>query len=169
MDRIGRFTVIVATLLLAGFKPCPCSAQLSAAPTAPIPPPRSRNRTRDQQSPRRGLPPDPTFSLRSWHFPTLADLLQSATHEPVDSRLPLGLAITSRLPSRSGPVTARRHAGATATSRAAAGRVDSSQVGGAARGRRSICEAQAGAARADRLRLPDQPGNRTCGSRTLGR
>ena len=40
MDRIGRFTVILATLLLAGFEPWPCRAQHSALPATSIPPPR---------------------------------------------------------------------------------------------------------------------------------
>jgi len=40
MDRFGGFTVILAALLLAGFEPWPCRAQVSAPNASSIPPPR---------------------------------------------------------------------------------------------------------------------------------
>ena len=38
MDRIGRFTIILATLLLVEFEPWPCRAQTAALPATSIPP-----------------------------------------------------------------------------------------------------------------------------------
>ena len=91
MDRIGRFTVIVATLLLAGFEPWPCHAQPSALPATSIPPPRPGSDFGAMERKRIALEPT---DLRSpiLVFPALEDLLEAAAREPADPRLSINFA-----------------------------------------------------------------------------
>jgi len=105
MDRIGGFTVILATLLLFGFEPWPCRAQLWALPAASIPPPRPGS---DFGAMERRLAPLAPTDLRSpvLVFPTLEDLLEAAARAPTDLRLPINFATALRQASQSTSPTA---------------------------------------------------------------
>jgi outer membrane protein TolC len=109
MDRIGRFTVILGTLLLPAFQPWPCRAQSSAPPPALIPPPRSGSDFGAIKRNRAALEPTDLRS-RILEIPALEDLLETAAREPADPRLPINFASAVRPPSRSTAVTPRRPA-----------------------------------------------------------
>jgi len=109
MDRIGRFTVILATLLLPVFEPWPCSAQPSALPATSIPPPRPGSDFGALG--RKRAPLEPTdLGSPILVFPALEDLLEAATREPTVHRLPIDFGTAFRLPSQSTapPATAPR-------------------------------------------------------------
>jgi outer membrane protein TolC len=105
MDRIGRFTVILATLLLPGFEPWPCRAQSSAPTARSIPPPRSGSDFGAIEQKRSALEPT---DLRSpiLVFPALEDLLVAAAREPADPRSPINFGTDFRPPSQSVSPTA---------------------------------------------------------------
>jgi outer membrane protein TolC len=110
MDRIGRFTVILATLLLTGFESWPCRAQLSTHPATSIPPPRPGS---DFAPTDRRLatlePADPRFPILA--LPPLDDLLKAAAREPADPRLPINFAPAFRPPKQAtAPISAARPA-----------------------------------------------------------
>jgi outer membrane protein TolC len=92
MDRIGRFTLILATVLLSGFglEPRRGLAQVAAQSTAEsIPPPRSGS---DIAATARSRPPREMAgtSGRPLAIPAFADRLRLAAREPADPRLSLG-------------------------------------------------------------------------------
>jgi outer membrane protein TolC len=92
MDRIGRFTVILAILLLSGFEPRPCRAQSSPAPRAMIPPPRPFG-----QPSRAPAPESPPASPLAGAAADPAVILKPVTLEPTDFAFPLDLATALRL------------------------------------------------------------------------
>ncbi|MGO9921957.1 MAG: TolC family protein [Isosphaeraceae bacterium] len=95
MDRIGGFTVILATLLLVGFEPRTCCAQVSAQPATSIPPPRSGSDFGAMQ--RRLAPLEPTGPRSSLLvFPTLEERFLAAVRAPADLRLPISFATSFR-------------------------------------------------------------------------
>ena len=104
MDRIGRLTVVVATLLLVGFEPWPCHAQPAATS---IPPPRPGG---DFGAVERKLAALQPTELRSPILvsPALEDLLAAAAREPTDRCLSINFAAAFRPPSESTAPTAPR-------------------------------------------------------------
>jgi outer membrane protein TolC len=105
MDRIGRLTVVVATLLLVGFEPRPCRAQPAALPATSIPPPRPG---RDFGAMERKLAALQPTELRSPILvsPALEDLLAAAAREPTDRCLSINFAAAFRPPNESTAPTA---------------------------------------------------------------
>ena len=97
MDRIGRLTVVVATLLLVGFEPWPCYAQPAALPATSIPPPRPGGDVGAVE--RKLIAVEPT-DLRSPVLvsPALEDLLEAAAREPTDRCLSINFATAFRPP-----------------------------------------------------------------------
>ena len=100
MDRIGRLTVVVATLLLVGFEPWPCYAQPAALPANSIPQPRPG---RDRGAMEGKLVPVEPTDLRSPILvsPALEDLLEAAAREPTDRCLSINFATAFRPPGES--------------------------------------------------------------------
>ncbi len=111
MDRIGRFTVILATLLFPGFGPWPCRAQPLPPRASSIPPPRPGSDFAVIEQKRPALEPT---DLRSGilEFPAIEDVLETAAREPADPRLPIGFGAAFQPPSQSAlpTPTARRAA-----------------------------------------------------------
>jgi outer membrane protein TolC len=107
MDRIGRFTVVVAILLLAEREPRPCCAQQSILPATSIPP-----RPTDAEVgtfERQPTPIEPSeLSSPILVFPSLEDRLQAAARAPSDLRLPNNFATPPHSPSQSATAKARR-------------------------------------------------------------
>jgi outer membrane protein TolC len=105
MDRIGRVTVIVATLLLPGFEPSPCRAQPSPPLATTIPPPRPGSDFGARA--RRRVPSQPASDVGSpiLVFPALEDRLAAAVREPADPRLPINFT-PFRQPSQAPSSTA---------------------------------------------------------------
>ena len=97
MDRIGRITVILATLLLAGFEPCPCRAQPSD-PRASIPAPRTGS---DFGVIKRSTPPPREMTAPLAAVPPRAGdpfaRLKAPPLEPTDFGFPINLATALRL------------------------------------------------------------------------
>ena len=110
MDRIGRFTVILATLLLPGFEPWPCRAQSSARRAASIPPPRPGSDFAAGEA--KPAPLEPTeLRLPPLVVPALEDLLEAAREpsrsSPVERfRLCLSTAGRSAAPHGARPLRA---------------------------------------------------------------
>jgi outer membrane protein TolC len=97
MDRIGRITVILATLLLAGFEPWPCRAQPSD-PRASIPAPRTGS---DFGIIKRSTPPPREMTAPLAAVPPRAGdpfaRLKAPPLEPTDFGFPINLATALRL------------------------------------------------------------------------
>jgi outer membrane protein TolC len=100
MDRIGRLTVVVATLLLVGFEPWPCHAQSLALPASSIPPPRPGRAVGATERKLVALEPS---DLRSPFLvtPALEDLLAAAAREPTDRCLSINFVTAFRPPGES--------------------------------------------------------------------
>ena len=107
MDRIGRFTVVVAILLLAEREPWPCRAQQSILPATSIPP--TRPGAQVGTIARQPAPIEPSDLITPvLVFPSLEDRLQAAAREPSDRRFPSDFATPPHLPSQSTTRMARR-------------------------------------------------------------
>ena len=163
MDRIGRVTIILATLLLSWGESFPCRAQppaLLPAASRPAPPPASD----DQAVKRKPAPLEPTeLRLPPLVVPSLEEMLAGAPLGPKDLRFSNNLASAFQLPSQSTAPTAPR---ATIPPPRQFGQPSPSTApivvgfGPRATLGRPLLEAQARAAGAHRLGLPDQPRHR---------
>jgi outer membrane protein TolC len=94
MDRIGGFTVIIATLLLSAIEPPVCRAQFPAAPTPAIPPPRPGREFGADVVGRNLEAADLCTQILA--IPSLEDRLRALAREPADPRLPINLGIAFR-------------------------------------------------------------------------
>ncbi len=140
MDRVSRFTVaLAALLLLAVFNPSRSRAQSSDQRATSIPPPRSGSDFGAYEIKRASLE---TTDVRSpiLDFPTLEDLIQAAAREPTDRRLPVDFAGVSRLQSQSRSRPRLRRGRRPLR---VAKRIDCPDVGRAAAAGGSVREAQA--------------------------
>jgi outer membrane protein TolC len=104
MDRIGRFTVILATLLLPECEPWPCRAQNSPPVATSIPPPRTRSKIEATER-KLSVPESTDLHSSILVIPALEDLLEAAARGPADPRLPSSFATDSRQPSQSASPT----------------------------------------------------------------
>jgi len=108
MDRIGRVTIMFATVLLSWGESFPCRAQPPALPLAasrPAPPPASD----DQAVKRKPAPLKPTeLRLPPLVVPSLQEMLAGAPLGPKDLRFSNNLASAFQLPSQSTSPTAPR-------------------------------------------------------------
>jgi outer membrane protein TolC len=109
MDRIGRVTIMFATVLLSWGESFPCRAQPPALPPAasrPAPPPPARD---DQAVKRKPAPLKPTeLRLPPLVVPSLQEMLAGAPLGPKDLRFSNNLASAFQLPSQSTSPTAPR-------------------------------------------------------------
>src|SRR5271166_4118481 len=108
MDRIGRVTIILATLLLSWGESFPCRAQppaLLPAASRPAPPP-----ARDDQAVKRKRAPlkPAELNLPPLVVPSLEEMLAGAPLGPKDLRFSNNLASAFQLPSQSTAPTAPR-------------------------------------------------------------
>jgi outer membrane protein TolC len=104
MDRIGRFTVILATLVLPGFAPWPCRAQISGPSATSNPSPwRGSDFVASARQLNSLEPIDPRSPIQV--FPALADLLAAAARERADPRLSIYFSTDIRLPRQSASPT----------------------------------------------------------------
>ena len=98
MDRIGRITVFLSTLLLAGFEPWPCRAQTSDSPASSIAPPRLGS---DFGAIKRSTPaPSGSTTPLAAVPPAAGDpfaRLKAPQLEPTDFGFPINLATALRL------------------------------------------------------------------------
>jgi len=109
MDRIGRVTIMFATVLLSWGESFPCRAQppaLLPAASRPAPPPPARD---DQAVKRKPAPLKPTeLRLPPLVVPSLQEMLAGAPLGPKDLRFSNDLASAFQLPSEWTPPTAPR-------------------------------------------------------------
>src|SRR5208337_2707111 len=106
MDRIGRVTIMFATVLLSWGESFPCRAQppaLLPAASRPAPPPPARD---DQAVKRKPAPLKPTeLRLSPLVVPSLQEMLAGAPLGPKDLRFSNNLASAFQLPSEWTPPT----------------------------------------------------------------
>ena len=161
MDRIGRFTVMLAILLPAGLEPWTCRAQLSAPPAPSIPPPRPGSDFGTTAQKLRGASAD---------GPLVSDPGISRPGRPARSRgarasrSPLADlfrdGVSGAEPNSLAGIDAGPGPPATAAPCPGAERIDRADVRRAATGLRSVREAQDRAVGADRPGVPDQSRHR---------
>jgi len=107
MDRIGRVTIILATVLLSWGESFPCRAQPPALPHPPIPPPRPASDFGATERKRAPLKPA-ELRLPPLVVPSLEEMLAGAPLGPKDLRFSNNLASAFQLPSQSTAPTAPR-------------------------------------------------------------
>ncbi|MGA9926190.1 MAG: TolC family protein, partial [Isosphaeraceae bacterium] len=107
MDRIGRVTIMFATVLLSWGEPFPCRAQPPALPHPPIPPPRPASDFGATKL--KPAPLKPTeLHLPPLVVPSLEEMLAGSPLGPKDLRFSNNLASAFQLPSQSTAPTAPR-------------------------------------------------------------
>ena len=107
MDRIGRVTIMFATVLLSWGEPFPCRAQPPALPHPPIPPPRPASDFGATK--RKPAPLEPAeLRLPPLVVPSLEEMLAGVPLGPKDLRFSNHLASAFQLPSQSTAPTAPR-------------------------------------------------------------